>query len=335
MATLKSNFDNVSLPSDKRPLELEPSSCCICGVLQEDAPCAVGEDFEYRCSPDTFLAKQCYGCGLVYLDPRPTLQELDRLYGPEYHAFQCSRESFGTIYKIRKRLEAKRLSALYRNLPANARILDIGCGDGFHLKILREFGPPGWILEGVDASQQAVDSAARAGLTVHHSQVETMRLPDASYDLILLIATLEHISDPRDLFNKIFLLLRPGGRVLVITDNTETGDFALFKGRYWGGYHFPRHWNLFNRRSLEALAHQAGLGIVSSKTQMSPVNWVYSIHNMLQDMEAPQWLVNRFTLHAPVSLAFFTVLNFFESLVGKGALLRAVLERPATQSGEV
>ncbi|NJK53963.1 MAG: class I SAM-dependent methyltransferase, partial [Leptolyngbyaceae cyanobacterium SU_3_3] len=48
------------------PLALTRVTCCICEV--EDAqPLAVGEDFEYRTSPDTFLAVQCRGCGLVYL----------------------------------------------------------------------------------------------------------------------------------------------------------------------------------------------------------------------------------------------------------------------------
>ena len=64
-------------------------------------------------------------------------------------------------------------------------------------------------------------------------------------------------------------------------------------------------------------------------TILSPVNWVYSVRNMLVDYGAPSWLVNRFSLASPVSLAFFTVLDGLYQLLGRGALLRAFLRRPA------
>ena len=47
-------------------LSLVPARCCLCE--DDDAePVAVGEDFEYRTSPDSFLAMRCRGCGLIYL----------------------------------------------------------------------------------------------------------------------------------------------------------------------------------------------------------------------------------------------------------------------------
>ena len=49
-------------------LELVPAACCICGGTDGE-PVAVGEDFEYRTSPDSFLAVRCPRCDLVYLDP--------------------------------------------------------------------------------------------------------------------------------------------------------------------------------------------------------------------------------------------------------------------------
>jgi hypothetical protein len=57
----------ASLPE---ALALVPARCCVCGDENAD-PIAVGEDFEYRTSADSFLAVHCRGCGLVYLNPRP------------------------------------------------------------------------------------------------------------------------------------------------------------------------------------------------------------------------------------------------------------------------
>jgi SAM-dependent methyltransferase len=303
----------------------------VCGA-EDCVPVGIGEDFEYRTSPDTFIAMRCRECGLVYLDPRPTATELPRIYPPSYHAFDFSPERFGFVYRVRRSLEARRALQWCRGLGDTARILDVGCGDGFHLRLLRDFGRPGWKLEGVDASERAVEAARRAGLVVHHGTIEQLGLPAATYDLVLLIATIEHVDDPAGVLRAVRRLLRPGGRVVIVTDNTATLDFAVFGARHWGGYHFPRHFNLFNRATLERLAAVTELDVDSIETVMSPVNWVYSVRNTLVDWDAPSWLVERFSLRSPLALAFFTLVDSAHQIAGSGALLRAVLRRPATAS---
>ena len=67
-------------PGQSKPLTLTNQACCLCDV--EDAePLAVGEDFEYRTSPDTFVALRCRRCELIYLSPRPAVNDLDRKIG--------------------------------------------------------------------------------------------------------------------------------------------------------------------------------------------------------------------------------------------------------------
>ena len=314
------------------PLRLEPTRCCVCG--HDDAmPVGVGEDFEYRSSPDQFLAMRCQDCGLVYLKLRPAMSELPRIYPPDYHAFDFSGERYGLPHRVRRRLEARRLLRWCRDLPPQARILDVGCGDGFHMQLLRQFGGREWTVEGVDASPWAVRTGRARGLTIHLGTVQDVGLPPESYDLALLIATIEHVDDPLAVLRAVAGLLRPGGRALIVTDNTDTPSFRLFAGRHWGGYHFPRHWNLFNRRNLSRLARQAGFDVHHMSTILSPVNWTYSVHNALVDWSAPRWLVNRFTLASPGSLAVFTVLDWFHVLAGHGGLVRAVLTKPTGAAG--
>lgn len=318
-----------SLPRSTVPLALEPVQCCVCD--SDDAePVAVGEDFEYRTSPDTFLAMRCRGCGLVYLNPRPIAAEAGRIYPDDYHAFDFSPERYGLVFRIRRQLEARRALSWCRGLGETARILDVGCGDGFHLRLLRDFGKPGWRLEGVDLSEQAVAAATRAGLNVQHGSVEELDLPRSTYDLVLLIATIEHVADPPGVLRAVRRLLRPGGSAVIVTDNVDALDFKLFGGRHWGGYHFPRHWNLFSRTTLRALAQKVGLEVAQISTQVSPVNWVYSLRNLLCDWRAPQWLVDGFSLRSPMSLGVFTAFDWLLRLFGRGALLRAILRRPAS-----
>jgi SAM-dependent methyltransferase len=291
-------------------------------------PIAVGEDFEYRSSPDTFLAVRCSGCGLVYLNPRPTMSELSRIYPPEYHAFDFSAARYGVAHRVRRRLEARRVLAWCHGFGSDARILDIGCGDGFHLRILRDFGRPTWQLEGVEPDARAAEAARSAGLKVHQGTIQELALPASQYDLVLFIATLEHVDDPVAVLTSVHSLLRPGGKVGIVTDNTATMDFRLFSRRHWGGYHFPRHWNLFNRNTLRLLAERSGLQVEEISTALSPVNWVYSLRNVLTDWGAPRWVVDRFSLHGTGALTLFSLVDAGYQVFGRGALLRATFSRP-------
>lgn len=308
-------------------MNLTSTNCCICEI-DEGVPVGVGEDYEYRTSNDTFLAMQCASCGLIYLNPRPDVSEFETIYPPTYHAFDFSEKDFGIVYKIRSRLEAKRLLSWCADLPNNARIIDVGCGDGFHLKLLKEYGSKSWTLEGVDVDRRAAEMAEKAGLKVHLGSVEKIDLPENSYDLAFMIQTIEHLEKPVEILSAVKNILKPNGKLIIVTDNTDALDFKLFKSSYWGGYHFPRHWNLFNRNSLTKLAEKVGFEISDLTTQVSPVNWVYSVHNALVDWNAPSAFVNRFTLKSVVSLSTFTSLDFVLQKLGKGALLRAILRKP-------
>lgn len=309
-------------------LDLRLTACPVCDSVDAQ-PVGVGYDFEYGTTSETFAALRCSDCNVVYLEQRPAPEELRVVYPDAYHAFEFEEENFGLAYRVRRRLETRRLRDWTRGLPPGARILDVGCGDGFHLELLRDLGGEGWRLEGVDVDGRAVAAARRRGLDVHQGALEDVDVEAASYDLILLIATIEHVYDPSDVLRRVRRLLVPGGRVGIVTDNTETPAFRWFANGYWGGYHFPRHFQLFDRRSLNRLAESAGLALDRVQTVTSPVNWTYSIRNVLVAHDAPSWLIDRFSLSSPVALAFFTLWDELLRWAGRGTLLRATYLRPS------
>jgi ubiquinone/menaquinone biosynthesis C-methylase UbiE len=310
----------------KNSITLEHVRCCVCDT-DDAAPVGLGGDYEYHTSTDTFLAMQCNSCGLVYLNPRPTVADLDTIYPDSYHAFDFSEKDFGFVHKVRSRLEANRLLSWCKDLSGDAKILDIGCGDGFHLKLLKQFGKKSWTVEGIDISERAAAAAGRSGIKIHTGSVENIGLPENSYDLAFMIQTIEHVEHPEKVLAGARRLLKPGGKLVIVTDNTGSPDFNFFRGGYWGGYHFPRHWNLFNKNSLRKLAVKTGYEVADLITAVSPVNWVYSIHNTLVDAEAPRWMISRFTLKSFLSLSAFTSLDIVLQKLGRGALLRAILKK--------
>lgn len=309
-------------------LKRENVTCCVCSSTRSHVE-GVGVDFEYHTSEDVHTTHRCEGCGVVFLNPRPERSEFERIYPSNYHAFDFSSEGYGFVYRVRSRLEANRLLRYCKGAPSDARILDVGCGDGFHLDLLRRYGDKGWRIEGMDVDRRAIELALRRGHSVRMSSIEESDLKPDSYDVIYSIQTIEHLGRPDLAFRNMQRALKPGGRLIVVTDNTESIDFSLFRDRHWGGYHFPRHWYLFNKRSLSELATRTGFQAVSIDTIVSPVNWVYSIRNYLVDHSASDWLVARFTLKSTGSLAAFTLLDMPLSWMGRGALLNGVFEKSA------
>jgi len=307
-------------------LKLTHVECCIC-KSHNAQPIGVGVDYEYRTSDDEFSVVKCDSCELIYLNPRPDISEFERIYPSNYHAFDFAEKDYGIVYRVRSRLEAKRLLSFCADLPENARILDVGCGDGFHLKLLKQYGRKNWTLEGVDFDKRAARTAEKTGLKIHLGSIEELNLPENSFDLAFMIQTIEHLEKPPEALKAVKKALKPGGKFIIVTDNTDAPDFKFFKKGYWGGYHFPRHWNLFNKNSLAKIAAKAGFETIEIKTIVSPVNWVYSIHNWLVDKNAPRFMVNQFTLKSTVSLAAFTSLDVILQKFGRGALLRAILQK--------
>lgn len=307
-------------------MRLENVNCCICN--SDDAVLlGMAKDYEYQSTDQTFRFYSCSECSLVYLNPRPASSEFSRIYPSNYHAYDFSEEDFGFVFRVRSRLEARRALTWCTDIPDDARIVDVGCGDGFHLKLLQEYGKKSWSLEGVDVDERAVSKAREHGLNVHHGRLQDVSLPVDSFDLAFMIQTIEHLGSPPEVLHHIHRILKPGGKLVIVTDNTGSLDFGCFKSRFWGGYHTPRHWNLFNKHSLRLLTANMKFETVSITTQVSPVNWVYTVHNYLQEKKAPKWLVDKFTLKSTVSLAFFTILDAVLQKFNRGALLRGTFKK--------
>lgn len=308
-------------------LKVVEVTCAVCHSSKASLV-GTGYDYEYQTSSDLFYAFRCQECGSIYLNPRPDVTEFERIYPPEYHSLEFTDENFSFVHNVRAKLESRRLLRYCEGVLSGGRILDVGCGDGFHMGLLKQFGNSEWSIEGIDIDPRAVEAAQRKGLMVHHGDLSDARLDESGYDVVYTLQTIEHVADPGALLRAILVLLKPGGRLVIVTDNTETADFRFWKAHFWGGYHFPRHWNLFNRMALSRLANDCGFEVEKVDTIVSPVNWVYSIHNYLVAKKAPNWLIARFSLASPISLAAFTLVDTVFQKFGRGALLNAFLVKP-------
>jgi hypothetical protein len=56
----------------------------------------------------------------------------------------------------------------------------------------------------------------------------------------------------------------------------------MFKRTYWGGYHFPRHWNLFAPATISRLLESNGMEVLAAVYQTGHSFWMYSLHHLVR-----------------------------------------------------
>ncbi|MES2119079.1 MAG: class I SAM-dependent methyltransferase [Pseudomonadota bacterium] len=134
----------------------------------------------------------------------PTAEDFERIYArSEYHDVHYAELESGQFRRS--------LAALARFVPAGARVLDFGCGNG---EFLTEALAAGYVAEGVELDQAARDSAAaNSGCTVFSP--EDVRTRAGGYDAIHLGDVLEHLPDPAATLRELDPLLAPSGLFLV------------------------------------------------------------------------------------------------------------------------
>ena len=285
----------------------ETVSCCVC-ASGEHTEVGSGRDFEYGSYDNPWTFVECAGCGHHYLRVRPRMETLSTIYPANYGNYSNS-EKPGLTFKLKALLERRTLRRLARLTRSNPAIYDIGCGDGRLLDSLKAAFPQAQSLVGCEIAPFAADAATRKGYAVGIGSFESISTEPESYDLIFLVQVLEHLSDPDAAIQKIAGMLRPGGLAVFETPSTECLDFRLFRKRYWGGYHFPRHFNLFKRENAERLLAKAGLTPVSHRVKLQPVHWVWTAHHWLQEMGAPAWLHRSLNIKNPFWIGLGTAID--------------------------
>jgi ubiquinone/menaquinone biosynthesis C-methylase UbiE len=132
-----------------------------------------------------------------------------------------NRMSGRTMDMVERMHSQKAMAHLIRTtleLRQGDRVLDVGCGSGIHLPVLREaVGPDGHVLA-IDYSPKMIARAtARAAawdnVTVRQADATTVELEAGAYDAVLASFSISATQDVPGVVENIHRALRPGGRL--------------------------------------------------------------------------------------------------------------------------
>jgi len=168
-------------------------------------------------------------------------------------------------------------------LPADADILEIGCGTGGNLLMLDGFGTV--------CGMEMHEEAARYAQQVAVGDIRTGFLPgnvpfDKKFDLICLLDVLEHIEADELAVSALKGLLKPGGRVVITVP-----AYQWMFGRHDRMLH---HFRRYSRKKLAAIFSSHGFGIAKLSyfnTLLFPMAALSWMAEFLSSSEQPKYVI--------------------------------------------
>ena len=271
---------------------------------------------------ESYNFDRCTDCGLVFLNPRIPEKELAAFYTASYLPYREG-DAWGKyksfVQKDQQKTDKARIGVVKKHVSLNSasRVLDIGCGKPTFLRDLRKETDA--TLMGIDFSNEgwkdAPEDFTNIDLRIGEVGNLTGELP---MDVITMWHYLEHDYQPQKHLSELLTISHPETKLII-----EVPNFASYTrrkyGKYWAGYHTPRHTGLYSPENIEVLLKNSGWQVESLFTYGSLAS--YTLHWM-SEMEKKQidWtesmeprfigFVAGMVLHSPIYL--------FEKMVSMG-----------------
>lgn len=223
--------------------------------------CNLCDNNEYKLFKeiDGYRLVKCKWCGLVYLNPRPTQQEISEEYSAEYHIERLLRQEPKTEDKIEEEIKKNigRAEEIVKQFGNKGKLLDIGCSAGFFIACLKRYG---WNVTGIDISEWASKFAReRLGLKVFTGIVEDIQFNE-KFDVITMYHVLEHLPDPVGTSKRVSEIITDNGVLIVKGPNLASFD-RTWHGKNWRGYSDQTHLYYFTPKTYQMVLEKAGFSV--------------------------------------------------------------------------
>jgi SAM-dependent methyltransferase len=224
-----------------------------------------GTDRLYGTTDRSFTVVECSQCRLLRLFPQPEPGELAGYYPANYWFNPAAGAASSLEERYRRFVLGDHVRFVEGAIEAAGErgpILDVGCGGGLFLRLLRERGHR---VIGLDFSLDAAQVAWRQNrVPALCATLTRAPLPPRTFSTITMFHVLEHLYDPIGYCDAARELLRDDGRLVIQVPNAGCWQFLLF-GEHWNGIDIPRHLINFKEKDLVNLLDVCGFEVVRRK----------------------------------------------------------------------
>ena len=202
---------------------------------------------------------RCSGCGLVYRNFYPKYDSSPSQHHETHHRIdypaKCTEGRLGMFNDYLGKVSS------YRKYN---RILDVGPGQGFFLKLCSD---KGWEVFGVEINTELVEfTTNKLGIKIFNGSLEQAQYEENYFDVVTFWNVLDHLIKPDGALEEAYRILRPGGAVFLRVPNAvfHIACQWLFHKlcKLWNGVrrfdHSVIHLYSFNRVTISRYLRKAG-----------------------------------------------------------------------------
>jgi len=316
---------------------VEYVNCNVCDI--DNTEFLFSKKDKFRISDADFNIVRCRNCGLLYINPRPTEEEIVKFY-PDTYSWKETLKADSYFTQVIRRLEK-----IYRyhllNYEVNkvlrhtelksGKVLDIGCGTGDRLEVFRRRG---FDVYGVEVSSSARYAREHLNLNVVEGNLFKAHYPDNFFDIATMYNVLEHLHRPKEMLQEVNRIVKKDGFLVIQVPNTDSLQFKRY-GKRWSAFDVPRDLFYFNPQILSGLLKKTGFEVIKIDHMSSfwhPPTIVITLFPELDPQKS--WLGEKnkkSTVLERLLWIFWTIaLSFFasfEGLINKAAIVTVYCER--------
>jgi SAM-dependent methyltransferase len=195
---------------------MECVNCNLCGL--DDTRILFNKRDKFHLTEKEFSVVECQRCGLLYVNPRPSQEEMGKFY-PETYSWRETLEANSFLTKWVRRLEKRYRYHLLKDEVLKVvrfsgrncgKVLDIGCGTGDRLDVFRSLGFEAFGVETSDSADYAK---------------EQLKLNVIKGDLF-------YTHNPIRVCKEVHRILKKNGLLVIQVPNKESLQCRLFRKRW-------------------------------------------------------------------------------------------------------
>ena len=215
---------------------------------------------------------QCKHCGLWFVNPQPTADELKRFYSTydDGHQWRNLEERFNRGVR----------DAILR-IKQSGAVLDVGCGSG---NFLRCMSAKGFSAFGIEPSGSGSEYARdEHGVDIFHGMIEDYLTQHCNrrFDVVTMLNVLEHVIDPLGILLQLSKILASDGVLAIVVPDARFHDWvgrlrglAGVSDPFWieqpkgllSGFKLPDHLCSFQPRTIAALLDRSKFRVIAMES---------------------------------------------------------------------